>query len=424
MTMAALAPMALTWLTWSSDSVTSSTEEAFSPFGPVLSTCPSRSLSAASALSTAAWSTSPPDFDAPLSAAEQPDRTRATAVAASRGTVPRRRRGRRFMCSLSSVRRTSGYVWDGAGAPRRRAGSDAGGGQEPAEMGEALFGSGPGVAVVGVELDDQPAVVVGLADRPDDVGQVQVTGTEREELPGRAGEVLEVHVAEAPAVAADQLGRIAAAGGQVRGVGAEADPAALHQPVELVGALHDGAQVRVVAGFQPVLGGEVDHRVQALGEPLVVLVGGAGGPSGTAAHDQPRGTEPGGQLAGGADPVHLVGQHVRVDEVGAGVDAHQLDAGLGEDIGEGLGRVGDGGQVAVEHLDALVADGGDVPDGVGDRAVREVEEVLDARDPLGGTDDPTPGDAVIPESHRCGPFLRSDHGRLLLLICRSQRLTS
>src|SRR3954469_8038503 len=339
MTMAALAPMALTWATWSSVSVTSSTEEAFSPFGPVLSTCPSRSLSAASALSTAAWSTSPPDFDAPLSAAEQPDRTRATAVAASRGTVPRRRRGRRFMCSLfgeTDERVCVGRCRGAAG----RAGSDAGGGQEPAEMGEALFGSGPGVAVVGVELDDQPAVVVGLADRPDDVGQVQVTGTEREELPGRAGEVLEVHVAEAPAVAADQLGRIAAAGGQVRGVGAEADPAALHQPVELVGALHDGAQVRVVAGFQPVLGGEVAHRVQALGEPLVVLVGGAGGPSGTAAHDQPRGTEPGGQLAGGADPVHLVGQHVRVDEVGAGVDAHQLDAGLGEDIGEGLGRVG------------------------------------------------------------------------------------
>ncbi len=83
------------------------------------------------------------------------------------------------------------------------------------------------------------------------------------------------------------------------------------------------------------------------------------------------------------------------------VDADEFDARLRKCIHEGVGCVRDRGEVAVEHLGSLIADGADVTHRLDDRAVREVEKVLDAGDTGRVPHNPAPGDGVMSNSHRC-----------------------
>ncbi|HEX8346158.1 MAG TPA: hypothetical protein VF657_15670 [Actinoplanes sp.] len=213
-------------------------------------------------------------------------------------------------------------------------------------------------------------------------------------------------------VAADQRGGIAAARGQVRGVRAESDFGTRHQPVQLVRALHDRRQVRVVAGAQTLAFGDSAHRVQRRGEPVVVLRAGTGGAPGSATHDEASRLERGGQLRRPLDAVELVGQHIGVDEVRARVHAHQFDAGPAEQVTQLVRPVGVRSHVAVEHLGARVTGRGDVAYRLLHRAVGPVVEILDAGHAGRIADDTAPGDRVVTQSHaRLSLLTRHRSGR-------------
>jgi hypothetical protein len=231
------------------------------------------------------------------------------------------------------------------------------------------------------ELDHQPAVVAALPDGLDDVREVEVALPEWQEGEGILAEVLEVDVSYAIRVLADEGGRVAAAGCKMGGVGAEADAGQAHQPVQLVGVLDYRREVGMVAGGEPGSLGDVRDPVKGLAEALIVLVRRAGGAPGATSDNEALGPESRGELGGALDAVELVGQDVSVDEVRARIDAGEGDARLFEDAPELLGIVGVFGQVAVEHLHALVAGGRDVLDGLVHGPVGHVAEVFHAGHP-------------------------------------------
>src|SRR3954451_10847939 len=96
--------------------------------------------------------------------------------------------------------------------------------EELLQVRPADLGGLAGIAVVGVELDDEPAVVAGFPHGAEDVPEVEVSLAERQELPGLQGDVLEVDVPDPVSVLADLSGRVPAPRGQVGGVRAEGDP--------------------------------------------------------------------------------------------------------------------------------------------------------------------------------------------------------
>src|SRR5918911_1623196 len=155
--------------------------------------------------------------------------------------------------------------------------------EQPVQVRLADLGGLPGVAVVVVELDDQPAVVAGLPYGPHDFREVEHALSQRQPAERIRAEVLQVDVADAVGVPADELRGVTATRGQMRRVRTESDAGTWQQPCQLVRALHDRGEMRVVAGGQAMLLGDVGDPVEGAGEPLVVGVLGTGRAPGAAA---------------------------------------------------------------------------------------------------------------------------------------------
>ena len=79
-----------------------------------------------------------------------------------------------------------------------------------------------------------------------------------------------------------------------------------------------------------MLASKLVDPVKSVGQTVVVLSSGAGGPPRTAAYHQALCIEGGGQLAGPTYLVQLVRQDIGIDESGSGVDADQFDAVVGK----------------------------------------------------------------------------------------------
>src|SRR6266568_4176585 len=157
----------------------------------------------------------------------------------------------------------------------------------------------------GVLLQDVPAAVVAAAQVADDGGEVDVTATQRpvHAAPYPLGvgqptrpdlgcdlvvDVLEVGVRDAVRGLPGQLGRVGAADQQVAGVQAERDGRALKHPLDLLAALHHGADVRVQHGTDAARGGQAGEPVEVgeqrlparlvqVGPGVVAVLAGGGG---------------------------------------------------------------------------------------------------------------------------------------------------
>ena len=182
-------------------------------------------------------------------------------------------------------------------------------------------------------------------------------------------------------------------------VRAEADASLAEYPVELFRALDDGRQVGVVAGDQVVSGRDIGDAVERRSQLGVVGPGCARSPPGATADDQAVGAKALGELCGTGHAMELVGEDVVEDEVAPGVDAHELHAGLLEQGSQLVGATREVGHIAIEHLHALIAEGADVGDRLLHRAGSAVEEVLDAGDAGGVSNDAAPGDRVVADPH-------------------------
>src|ERR1700754_398357 len=150
----------------------------------------------------------------------------------------------------------------------------------PAEPGLQEFladlGGGLRIAVIGVQLDHQPIVIPDFTDSGQDFVKVEVTLAERLEREWCRGEIFEMDVCDAIRMCPDQRRWVTAAGSQVGGVGAEGDATTGEDPLDLIRALGDRAKVRVIAGRESMLLGNVHHAVKSCTKERVVLVGGAG----------------------------------------------------------------------------------------------------------------------------------------------------
>src|SRR5690349_5866852 len=85
------------------------------------------------------------------------------------------------------------------------------------------LGGDLGVAVIGIQLDHQPAVIPNFADSGKDAVEIEVALAERPERNWFPNTIFEMDVCDAIRECQDQCRRVAAAGRQVRGVGAEGD---------------------------------------------------------------------------------------------------------------------------------------------------------------------------------------------------------
>jgi hypothetical protein len=108
----------------------------------------------------------------------------------------------------------------------------------------------PGVSGPSVGLDHDPPVIAGLAQHVDHTGDVEDAVAERYEGPLRV-DVLQVDVRDPVPVVADELDGVAAACLQVPRVGAEPDPRAAENPLDVLGRLDDRRQVRWKVATRP-----------------------------------------------------------------------------------------------------------------------------------------------------------------------------
>ena len=115
-----------------------------------------------------------------------------------------------------------------------------------------------------------------LLDGIENAPEVQLPIPQRQETTAGGVVVLQMHQRQAVGVLAHGFGRVPAAGGQVGSVGAEADAGLGEDGLQLLGGLHDRAQMRMEAGAQAVALGDLRHGVQRATEPLVVVLAGAG----------------------------------------------------------------------------------------------------------------------------------------------------
>jgi hypothetical protein len=159
-------------------------------------------------------------------------------------------------------------------------------GEKLVEVGLADLGGLQWIAGIGVEFNDQPAVVAGLTDGGENVAEIQRALTKRQELDGIERHVFEMYVSDAVPVAADESRRIAPTGSQMSGIGAEGDLSAWQQLLELFGTFDDRGEMRVVRRREFVLAGELVDLVKGAGQTVIVLGSGTGGPPGAAANHE------------------------------------------------------------------------------------------------------------------------------------------
>src|SRR4029453_11997677 len=129
-------------------------------------------------------------------------------------------------------------------------------GEKLLEVGLADLGGLEWIAGIGVEFNDQPAVVAGLTDGGENVAEIQRALTKRQELDGIERHVFQMYVSDPVPVAADESRRIAPTGSQMSGIGAEGDLSTRQQLFELFGTFDDRGEMRGVRRRECVLVGE------------------------------------------------------------------------------------------------------------------------------------------------------------------------